>query len=53
MYPDVTFIIYHSGIEARRREGAYDPRSADLATCGPRDGAEWRRFRAVHGAGPG
>ena len=26
MYPDVTFIIYHSGIEARRPEGAYDPR---------------------------
>jgi hypothetical protein len=29
MYPDVTFIIYHSGIEADRREGAYDPRRAD------------------------
>jgi hypothetical protein len=29
MYPDVTFISYHSGIEARRREGAYDPRTAE------------------------
>ena len=29
MYPDVTFISYHSGIEARRREGAYDPGTAD------------------------
>ena len=29
MYPDVTFIIYHSGIEARRREGVYDPSHAD------------------------
>ncbi len=29
MYPDVTFIIYHSGIEARRREGPYDPGNAD------------------------
>jgi predicted TIM-barrel fold metal-dependent hydrolase len=29
MYPDVTFIVYHSGIEARRREGAYDARNAD------------------------
>jgi predicted TIM-barrel fold metal-dependent hydrolase len=29
MYPDVTFIIYHSGIEARRREDAFDPRNAD------------------------
>jgi uncharacterized protein len=29
MYPDVTFIIYHSGIEARRPEGPYDPRNAD------------------------
>jgi predicted TIM-barrel fold metal-dependent hydrolase len=28
-YPDVTFIIYHSGIEARRPEGPYDPRRAD------------------------
>jgi predicted TIM-barrel fold metal-dependent hydrolase len=28
-YPDVTFIIYHSGIEARRPEGAYDPSRAD------------------------
>jgi hypothetical protein len=22
-------------------------------TCGPRDAAEWRRFRKRHGAGPG
>ena len=29
-----------------------DPRPS-FATYGPRDGAEWRRFRAVHGAGPG
>jgi hypothetical protein len=29
MYPDVTFISYHSGMEARRREGAYGPRTAD------------------------
>jgi predicted TIM-barrel fold metal-dependent hydrolase len=29
IYPDVTFIIYHSGIEARRPEGPYDPRNAD------------------------
>jgi predicted TIM-barrel fold metal-dependent hydrolase len=29
LYPDVTFIIYHSGIEARRPEGPYDPRNAD------------------------
>jgi predicted TIM-barrel fold metal-dependent hydrolase len=29
MYPDVTFIIYHSGIEARRPEGAFDPARAD------------------------
>jgi predicted TIM-barrel fold metal-dependent hydrolase len=28
-YPDVTFIVYHSGIEARRPEGPYDPRRAD------------------------
>jgi hypothetical protein len=29
MYPDVTFISYYSGMEARRREGAYGPRTAD------------------------
>jgi uncharacterized protein len=29
MFPDVTFIVYHSGIEARRREGPYDPRQAE------------------------
>jgi predicted TIM-barrel fold metal-dependent hydrolase len=29
LYPDVTFIIYHSGIEADRREGPYDPGRAD------------------------
>ncbi len=29
MFPDVTFIIYHSGIEARRPEGPYDPARAD------------------------
>lgn len=29
MCPDVTFIIYHSGIEARRREGTCDPRIAE------------------------
>lgn len=29
MFPDVTFIIYHSGIEARRPEGPYDPKNAD------------------------
>jgi predicted TIM-barrel fold metal-dependent hydrolase len=29
LFPDVTFIIYHSGIEARRPEGPYDPRNAD------------------------
>ncbi|MGH7267681.1 MAG: amidohydrolase family protein, partial [Candidatus Rokuibacteriota bacterium] len=28
MFPDVTFIIYHSGIEARRPEGPYDPKTA-------------------------
>lgn len=27
-YPDVNFIIYHSGIEPRRTEGAYDPANA-------------------------
>jgi predicted TIM-barrel fold metal-dependent hydrolase len=28
-YPDMNFIVYHSGIEANRREGAYDPANAD------------------------
>ena len=28
-YPDVTFIVYHSGIEADRPEGAYDAAKAD------------------------
>ncbi len=28
-YPDITFIVYHSGIEADRVEGAYDPAKAD------------------------
>lgn len=28
MYPDVSFIIYHSGLEPRRREGPYDPKNA-------------------------
>lgn len=28
MYPDVSFIIYHSGFEPRRSEGPYDPTSA-------------------------
>jgi uncharacterized protein len=29
LYPDVTFIVYHSGIEARRPEGPYEPRLAE------------------------
>ncbi|TXL78113.1 amidohydrolase [Vineibacter terrae] len=28
-YPDVNFIIYHSGFEISRREGPYDPARAD------------------------
>ena len=28
MFPDVTFIIYHSGFETDRREGPYDPANA-------------------------
>jgi len=29
LYPDVTFIVYHSGFEIGRREGVYDPADAD------------------------
>jgi hypothetical protein len=29
-YPDMTFIVYHSGFEIRRTEGPYDPRHVDL-----------------------
>ena len=29
LYPDVTFMVYHSGFEASRREGAYDPANAE------------------------
>ena len=28
-YPDMNFIVYHSGIEIGRREGAYDPKNAE------------------------
>ena len=28
LFPDVTFIVYHSGFELGRREGAYDPADA-------------------------
>jgi len=28
LYPDVTFIVYHSGFEIGRREGGYDPADA-------------------------
>ncbi|MCI0653345.1 MAG: amidohydrolase [Methylococcaceae bacterium] len=28
-YPDVAFIVYHSGYEPRRKEGPYDPAKAD------------------------
>ncbi|MGH7318390.1 MAG: amidohydrolase family protein, partial [Candidatus Rokuibacteriota bacterium] len=37
-----------------RLKAAYreDPRPS-FATYGPRDAGEWRRFRALHGAGPG
>jgi len=30
LYPDVTFIVYHSGFDLRRKEGPYDPRRADM-----------------------
>jgi uncharacterized protein len=29
MFPDVNFIIYHSGFETDRREGPYDPNNAE------------------------
>jgi len=32
MYPDVTFIVYHSGFDLSRREGPYDPCAADRGT---------------------
>ena len=28
-FPDLNFIVYHSGIEASKREGAYDAATAD------------------------
>jgi predicted TIM-barrel fold metal-dependent hydrolase len=28
-YPDMTFIVYHSGFEPRRQEGPYDPANAN------------------------
>jgi predicted TIM-barrel fold metal-dependent hydrolase len=28
-YPDVSFLIYHSGYEPKRKEGPYDPKAAD------------------------
>jgi Predicted metal-dependent hydrolase of the TIM-barrel fold len=28
MYPDMTFIVYHSGFEPKRKEGPYDPKRA-------------------------
>ncbi|HJQ57986.1 MAG TPA: amidohydrolase family protein [Vineibacter sp.] len=36
-------------LKAAYRESA----EPSFATYGPRDGAEWRRFRALHGDGPG
>jgi hypothetical protein len=29
-YPDVTFIVYHSGFDLNRKEGPYDPRHAEM-----------------------
>lgn len=28
-YPDVSFLIYHSGYDTKRKEGPYDPKDAD------------------------
>jgi predicted TIM-barrel fold metal-dependent hydrolase len=32
LFPDVTFLIYHAGYEARRSEGPYDPSGAEVGT---------------------
>jgi predicted TIM-barrel fold metal-dependent hydrolase len=56
--------IYGVDPEKSRRRGSLDPLgrmkaeyrhdpAPSFETLGPRNAAEWRRFRAVHGAGPG
>jgi hypothetical protein len=56
--------VYGIDPASARRRAAFDPleraRAAyredprpDFATYGPRDAAEWRRFRALHGDRPG